>query len=289
MPVRRVAVCRVAAQDCEDGRVIPAHVIPPRARVPTATYLALAGLDTWLAGQRSPRRRRLRLMTKPALMPTLMAAFARASEADLRTEDEPRDRAAAPPRGALRAGALAAQALSGAGDVALLSHRDRAFLGGIGAFFGAHLAYTATFVAHGRPLTDTTNRSLTLATAAFGAALAPAVGWAARRRRPALQGPVSAYAAMITTMVASSTRLGEDVPAAARRSIGVGTGLFMVSDSLIAARKFVLRDPKPRSDAVVMATYTAGQGLIALGLAQAARAPRPASAAPPARVEETDG
>lgn len=254
---------------------------PVSARGAAAAYAGLALADTWLAGQSSPRRRRLRLLTKPALMPMLMLAFDRAT---------PSPGPAAPPsRRMLRPGGLAAQGLSGVGDVALLSPREPAFLGGVGAFFAAHVAYTATFVANGRHWRDATTARATLTAAGVGTALAPAVGWAAGRHSPALRGPVSAYAAMITAMVTSSTRLGEALPPTARRTISLGTGLFMASDTLIAARKFVVRDPSPGSDAVVMATYTAGQGLIALGLAQAARAPRPAAAAPPARVEETDG
>ena len=251
------------------------------ARGPAAAYAGLALADTWLAGQSSAGRRRLRLLTKPALMPALMLAFARAT---------PSPGPAAPPsRRMLRPGGLSAQALSGVGDVALLSPREPAFLGGVGAFFAAHVAYAATFAANGRPWRDTTTARATLAAAGVGVTLAPAVGWAAGRRSPALQGPVTAYAVMISAMVTSSTRLGEDLPPAARRTISLGTGLFMASDTLIAARKFVMRHPRPGSDALVMATYTAGQGLIALGLTQAARAPRPAAAAPPARVEETDG
>lgn len=250
------------------------------ARVPAAAYAGLALADTWLAGQSSAHLRRLRLLTKPALMPTLMVAFDRASRSP--------SGSATAGRRALRPGGLAAQALSGVGDVALLSHREPAFLGGVGAFFAAHVAYAATFVANGRHWRDTSTARATLGAAGVGLALAPAVGWAAGRRSPALGRPVGAYAAMISAMVTSSTRLSEGLPPSSRRCISAGTGLFMASDSLIAARKFVMRDPRPGSDAVVMATYTAGQGLIALGLAQAARAPRP-TAAPPTRVEEAGG
>jgi uncharacterized membrane protein YhhN len=251
-------------------------------RKAAAAFAALALADTYLAGQPSAPRRALRVLTKPAMMPALMLAFARGTQ--LQAPATPTRRHVV-----TRTGTLVAQGLSGGGDVALLSKAEPAFLAGVGSFFGAHVAYTATFLTHGRPLSDPTGRGATLATLAGGGALVPAVSWAAGRRAPGLRGPVAAYAAMITAMVGSSTRLSDDVPEQARRRILAGTALFLASDSVLAVRKFLLHDPRPWSDGVVMATYTAGQGLIALGLAQVARAPRPADAAPPARVEETDG
>lgn len=257
----------------------PTRVVP--AAAPTAAYVALAAADTYLAGHPSARRRRWRTVTKPVLMPALMVAFARATGPGAES---------APSRAGLtRTGTLVAQGLSGGGDVALLSKAEPAFLAGVASFFGAHVAYTATFLATGRPLADPAGRGTTLATLGAAGSLVPAASWLAGRRAPQLQGPVAAYAAMITAMVASSTRLSDDVPEPARRRITAGTGLFFASDSILAVRRFVVREPRPWSDAVVMATYTAGQGLIALGLAQVARAPRPAVATPPARVEETDG
>ncbi len=255
------------------------------ARTPVATYVALAALDTWLAAAPSASRRRLRIATKPLLMPALTTAFARATAGSGGGAGEP----PASLRPGLRAVTMSAQALSGVGDVALLARRDSAFLAGMGAFFGAHVAYTLGFASQGRPLRDPTKRTAALATALLGTASALGVGQLAGRRSQAMRGPVSAYGAMISTMVASSLRLDESVPSSARRQIELGTGLFLASDCIIAARSFVVRDPRPWSDAVVMATYTAGQGLIALGLAQAARAPHPAVAAPPVRVEETGG
>ena len=253
-----------------------------RVLAPAGAYAAIAATETYLAGHRSALARALRVFVKPLLMPALMLAFARA------TQLEP---PAAPTRRheLTRTGTLVAQGFSWGGDVALLSKTEPAFLGGVGSFFGAHVAYTATFVGLGRPWSDPTGRRATLTTIGVAGSLVPVVAWAAGRRSPTLRGPIAAYAAMITAMVASSTRLSEDVPQRARRTIAAGTGLFLASDSVLAVRKFLMQNPQPRSDAVVMATYTAGQGLIALGLAQAARAPRPVETAPPVRVEETDG
>lgn len=267
------------------GRVTSTEPVRQSRLSPTrqaaAAYVGLAATDAVLAGHRRGIVRALRAATKPLLMPTLMLAFARATQLDP---------PASPTRGHrnTRTATLAAQGMSWGGDVALLSRSEPAFLAGVGSFFGAHVAYTAIFVGHGRALSDPTGRRTTLATLGAAGSLVPVVTWAAGRSDPELRGPVGAYAAMLTAMVTTSTRLGDQVPSRARRTIRAGTALFVASDSLLATRKFLLPHPTPRSDAVVMATYTAGQGLIALGLAQAARAPRP-TAAPPTRVEEAGG
>jgi uncharacterized membrane protein YhhN len=228
----------------------------PRVLAAATAYAALAVADTRLAGHPDPRARRGRLLTKPLLMPALAGAFALATPED---------------RSTLRRGTLAAHAFSGLGDVALLGSREPAFLAGLGSFFGAHIAYVAAFAAEGRPLDDRTHLTGAKAAAVTFATLGPTLGWAAGRRSPALRGPVVAYAGILTSMFAASTRLGEHVPASARRTVAVGTGTFLASDATIGLRRFVLRSPTPRSDAVVMATYTAGQGLIAAGVAHALR------------------
>jgi uncharacterized membrane protein YhhN len=59
------------------------------------------------------------------------------------------------------------------------------------------------------------------------------------------------------------------LPQGARRTLQVGTALFLVSDSVLAVQKFLLTEPRPALESVVMATYTAAQGLIAAGVASA--------------------
>jgi uncharacterized membrane protein YhhN len=161
--------------------------------------------------------------------------------------------------------------------VALLGSGRRAFLAGLGSFFGAHISYVAAFGSVARPWRDRTHLDGVRAAAAAFAGLAPSLSWAAGRREPALRGPVAAYAGIITTMLAASSRMDDRVPARARRTVVVGSATFLVSDATIALRKFVFRSSTPRSDAVVMGTYTAGQGLIALGVTAALRALRPGS------------
>src|SRR4051794_3570447 len=94
-----------------------------RRRYLAAGYVALAVCDSALAGLPGAKARRLRYLTKPALMPVLVAA----------TPSHRRD-------------LTAAQLLSWGGDVALLGNSERAFLGGLGSFLAAHVAYGASFV-----------------------------------------------------------------------------------------------------------------------------------------------
>lgn len=236
----------------------------------SAGYAALAAADTILAASPSPARRRLRRITKPLLMPMLGSAFS----ASLTSRGITRG-------GLLRGATVTAQALSGVGDIALLSSSRPAFLSGLASFLGAHTAYTVAFTStravrpartpdevHGHHVPPRSRASwagLAGAAAAF-LVLGPALSRRAGRHDPALAVPVLVYTGAITTMVASAICLDERVPARARRRVVVGSALFLCSDTLLAAREFVLTRPPRWTDAGVMATYTLGQGLIAAGV-----------------------
>ena len=226
----------------------------PRRTLPVA-YAALATLDTALAGSSSPQLRRWRRVTKPLLMPVLGAAFVGSSHQ----------------RGLVPRATVVAQGFSGLGDVALLGGSERAFLSGVRAFFGAHVAYTTAFAGLGKPLCEGPYGGVAGGAAAL-ATLGPIMGWAAGRRSPALRVPVVAYAGALTTMFAASTRLSPELPRRARRRVVAGTALFLASDTVLGVRTFLMDEPPAWTDAVVMATYTAGQGLIAAGVAEAAAA-----------------
>lgn len=214
-------------------------------------YVALSAADTALAGSRSPRARRLRFVTKPLLMPVLAVVTTPATERPLGKT------------------VVAAQLLSGVGDVALLGRSDRAFLAGLSSFFAAHLAYVGGFATSGRPVADAGSwRGAKVAAATFAIA-APVSGWNAGRQNPALRWPVTAYVGVLCSMVATSTRLSRDLPPSASRTILAGTTLFLASDSILSAQQFLLPEPEPAVEAAVMATYTAGQGLIAAGVLRA--------------------
>jgi uncharacterized membrane protein YhhN len=104
--------------------------------------------------------------------------------------------------------------------------------------------------------------------AAVWAAATPMMSVAAGRKDSRLGVPVAVYATALAGMVASSTMLDERIPRRARRRLQGGAVLFLVSDTLLGAREFLLGDERPLFDAAVMATYTAAQGLIAAGAAE---------------------
>lgn len=232
----------------------------PRARtlLPSAVYVALAVADTVAAGRSGTAARRLRYVLKPALMPALGVAFldgTRGSEVPTQTN-------------LLRTGTAAAQAFSWGGDVALLGASERSFLTGVGSFFGAHVAYVAAFLSVRGEREDYDTAGLKVALGLW-LTTAPLMSIAAGRKDPALRAPVAAYATILAAMFATSRMLDPDLPAGARRTLQVGTALFLISDTVLAAQKFLLTEPRPFLESVVMATYTSGQGLIAMGVANA--------------------
>ncbi len=233
----------------------------PRARtlLPSAAYLALAIADIVAAGKRGgPATRRLRYVLKPALMPALSIAFL----------DGTRGIQAPDHANRLRIGTAAAQALSWGGDVALLGTSKRSFLSGVGSFFGAHIAYVAAFLSVRGEAEDYDTAGLKVALGLW-LTTAPLMSFAAGRKDPALRVPVAAYATILCGMFATSRMLDPALAPGARRTLQTGTALFLISDNMIAIQKFLLPEPRPALESVVMATYTAGQGLIAAGVAKA--------------------
>lgn len=214
------------------------------------TYAALALTDTALAahGGAAPIRR----LTKPALMPLLIAKLGRAEGAG---------------RSTLRARTRAGLALSWAGDVALLDESDGAFAAGLGCFAGAHTCYAAAFGTARRPSPPRAAVPVGAAGIALGGGLA--------RRAGRLGPPVAGYATLITAMAVRALGIDPDrVGRSAATRVAAGAGLFVVSDSLIGLRRFGLPPTMPRPvrsaiDAAVMATYATGQWLIADGVARA--------------------
>jgi len=211
-------------------------------RIRWAAYGAVAIADTIAAAAGA---RRLRLVTKPVLMPLL--AFAVGPRA---------------PRAAL-GGAWA-------GDVALLGSGDVALAGGIGGFAAAHLAYLRELRA--LRLAEAPVPGERVSAAVFGAAAtAASVAIAPRLAdRPLLRGPVAAYAALVTAMGHGAVVAGLRRRDARGRALAAGGALFVVSDGLVALSLF----GGPRSarsaaavEAGVMMTYTAAQALLAVALA----------------------
>jgi uncharacterized membrane protein YhhN len=227
--------------------------------LPGAAYVALAVADSVAAGRTSAAARRARYVLKPALMPVLATAFLDATRGRDTT---------------LRNGTVAAQGLSWGGDVAHLGSSERAFLAGVGSFFGAHVAYLAAFVSVRGEKEDVDRAGLRVA-GGLWLTTAPLMSLAAGRKDPTLRGPVAVYATILSAMFASSRMLDPDLPPAARRTLRTGTALFLVSDTALAVQQFLLPEPVPALESFVMATYTSAQGLIAAGVAGATQAHRP--------------
>lgn len=218
----------------------------------TAGYAALAAVDTVLAGKSSKAARRARFVVKPLLMPALAAAFVEATPG--RTD-------------LMRRSTLAAQAFSWGGDVALLGKGDKAFLAGVGSFFAAHAAYITGFTSARAAHRNDVDPGGLKAAAVIWTVTAPVMSLAARRRNPELALPVAGYGTILATMFATSTTLDPAINPTARRNIKTGTALFLASDAMIGIQDFLLKEKNPALESAVMATYTAGQALIAGGVA----------------------
>lgn len=216
-------------------------------------FLGLAAVDSWLSGSSHRLAHRARYLTKPLLMPTLSASLA-TNEA-----------AAASP---LRTTTLLAQAGGFGGDVLLLKHGDpRTFAAGAGSFALGHAAYITGF--RRRRRTDRGLYDGPQARAVMGTwvASAPVVALGAYKQERALGPAVAAYSGVLATTVAAATN-AQLSPAAKRLTIA-GAMLFLASDSILGFSKFVLKDPPPRLESAVMATYTGAQFLLSEGAARA--------------------
>lgn len=194
-----------------------------RARRATTVFVALAAADTVLAGM---GRDRQRWLTKPLLMPALMAA-----------SDHPSRRALV---------------FGAAGDMALLGSGDVTFTAGLVSFLAGHLAWIAAL--RQRPGGGRLRAHPALAVpylAAFGSL--NAYLW---QRTGKDRIPVLAYSTALLAMALTALDTGS--PRAA-----TGGALFLLSDSLLALEKFA-GIQLPAHEGLVMATYTSAQALLAL-------------------------
>ncbi len=192
------------------------------ARRATVVFAALAAADTLLAATGHDRQRRL---TKPLLMPLLMAG-----------RDRPTQRALA---------------LGGAGDVALLGSSETAFIAGLVSFLAGHVAWIIAL--RQRPGGGRLRARPSLAVpqvAAFGAL--NAYLW---KRTGKDRIPVVVYSAALLAMSLVALDSGSPRTAA-------GGALFLASDALLALEKFGGLH-MPAHEGLVMATYASAQALLA--------------------------
>jgi uncharacterized membrane protein YhhN len=200
-----------------------------------AVFLAVAALDWAAVHTRTPA---LEYLAKPGCMVVLIGAAAAL---------DPAGRAA-------RTALVAALALSALGDVFLMlpSERSSLFLGGLGSFFAAHVAYVIGFGLEGLEAPG-----LLLGLPVAGALVLgvgrPVVRAVRGGDEPELAGPVTAYVGVISLMLLTAVGTGDSRAAA-------GAVLFAGSDSLIARQRFIR--PQPWHPLVIITTYHVAQGLL---------------------------
>lgn len=188
----------------------------------TAAYLGLAALDVALA---ATGRDRLRRVTKPLLMPALLAG---------------RDPAT---RRAL--------VLGWGGDVALLGRGDAAFTAGLASFLTGHVAWIVALRRRG----DGGQLRRRWPVAA-GEVLAHA---AITRYLWSRTGPQRLPVAVYSTALLAMSLVALD---SRSRRTAAGGLLFLASDAVLALEKFGDLE-LPYAEPFVMATYTAAQALLA--------------------------
>jgi uncharacterized membrane protein YhhN len=192
------------------------------ARRATPVFAALAAADALLAVTGHGRHRWL---TKPLLMPVLMAG-----------RDRPAQRALA---------------LGGAGDVALLGSSQTAFMAGLGCFLGGHVAWIIA-------LRQRPGRGFLRARPALAAPYLVTFGavnaylW---KRTGQDRIPVIVYSTALLAMSLAALDSGSPRTAA-------GGALFLASDTLLALEKFGGLH-MPAHEGLVMATYASAQALLA--------------------------
>lgn len=214
-----------------------------RRQVTGVGFGLLALADAALAAA-PPRLQRARVLTKPLLMPALLTRS---------LPPAPGDRTVA-----------TAQGLSWGGDLALLGKGRTSFLAGVGMFLGAHVAYISAFrTRSSAPVLASPGRRRFLA---FGGLAAGAMTLAAARRDRVLAAPVAIYCGALATMVAAAAAIDED---RGRDRVLGGAALFLVSDTALGVRSFLVGEESPAAaplEAAVMATYAAAQWCIADGM-----------------------
>lgn len=217
-----------------------------RAVALKAGFLGVAALDTFLSGSGNPRAHAARRVTKPLLMPLLVAG----SLADERRADR---------------STTLAQVAGWGGDVLLLGHSTEAFAAGAGSFGVGHLAYIARFRTLRRRERGLLQAPIARAAAALALSVGPVVARGAAKEEPVLAPAVIAYMTLLASMWAHAGNLDPDRSRRGRALSLAGATLFIASDTTLGIRKFVWNNAPDRLESAVMATYTLGQFLLSEG------------------------
>lgn len=157
---------------------------------------------------------------------------------------------------------VAALALGAVGDALLSRDGDRAFLAGLASFLAAHALYIWLFAAHGggsSVVLAGVGRITIAAILALAAMAMIVLLWP--RVKPELRLPILAYCLTIFVMGLAALTLGNPW-------IIAGALLFIVSDGILGAEKFIVAAISPRRELMrlaVWAFYYCGQLFITLG------------------------
>ncbi len=184
----------------------------------------------------------LHLVTKPLLMPALLAWFLTVT-----------------PSGRFRTLVAIGLVWSWLGDLGLMPSGEAWFLAGLGAFLIAQLTYSVAFWPY-RADSVLTRPVFALPYLAALVGLL-VVLWG---HLGDLRLPVTVYAVVIVAMAVLATGVN--------RTVALGAVLFVVSDALIALDSVADLVQLPAHGFWVMLTYLAAQLLIAMGVASAVRA-----------------
>ena len=201
---------------------------------------AVAAAADWVAVTRRPGARALEYVAKPLTLALLVGVAIAIDPAD----------------DAQRAWFVVALLLCLAGDVFLMLPTEQ-FVAGLASFLLGHLAYVVGFTLEdGFSAFGLAVGVVVVAIA--GATLGRRVLAAVRRgAEPALVGPVVAYIAVISAMVACAIGSGDPVAV-------VGAGLFYGSDLTIALTRF--EQPRRWGPLTIMVTYHLAQALLVVSL-----------------------
>lgn len=126
---------------------------------------------------------------------------------------------------------FAGLAMAAAGDVLLLSEDRRFFLGGLVAFLLGHLAYAVAFAVRGVDATW-----MACAAPLLVLALVPIFRWLWPHVERRMRGPVIAYVAVISIMVALAAGTHGHSP---DHRVLLGSVAFYASDFAVARQRFV--------------------------------------------------
>ena len=183
----------------------------------------------------------LHVVTKPLLMPTLLAWFLTST-----------------PSGRFRTLVAIGLVWSWLGDLGLMPSGEAWFLAGLGAFLIAQLTYSVAFWPYrGNSVLTRPVFALPYLAVLVGLLV---VLWG---HLGDLRLPVTVYAVVIVGMALLATGVN--------RTVALGAVLFVVSDALIALDSVADLVQLPAHGFWVMLTYLAAQVLIAAGVASAVR------------------